>query len=61
MLFGLSKVLATLKNYDPWTQLMFLKTGDVRLGGATPLEQLKIGDVDAVVWAAECYGKHGAA
>lgn len=58
---GLERVLAALKEYDPWTQLMFLKTGDIRLGGATPLERLQAGDVDAVVWAAECYGKHGAA
>ena len=58
---GLDRVLAALKDYEPWTQLMFLKTGDIRLGGATPLERLKAGDIDAVVWAAECYGKHGAA
>jgi len=58
---GLERVLAALKDYDPWTQLMFLKTGDVRLDGATPLERLQAGDIDAVVWAAECYGTHGAA
>lgn len=58
---GLERVLASLKDYDPWTQLMFLKTGDVRLDGATPLERLQAGDIDAVVWAAECYGTQGAA
>jgi biotin operon repressor len=58
---GLERVLAALKDYDPWTQLMFLKTGEVRLDGATPLERLQAGDIDAVVWAAECYGTHGAA
>ncbi|MBE9018944.1 hypothetical protein IQ272_22875 [Chroococcidiopsidales cyanobacterium LEGE 13417] len=58
---GLERVLAALKDYDPWTQLMFMKTGDVRLDGATPLERLQAGDIDAVVWAAECYGTHGAA
>ncbi|MUL39270.1 hypothetical protein [Gloeocapsopsis dulcis] len=58
---GLERVLASLKDYDPWTQLMFLKTGDVRLDGATPLERLQAGEVDAVVWAAECYGIQGAA
>ncbi|AFZ33353.1 hypothetical protein Glo7428_4941 (plasmid) [Gloeocapsa sp. PCC 7428] len=58
---GLERVLAALKDYDPWTQLMFLKTGDVRLDGATPLARLQAGDIDAVVWAAECYGTPGAA
>lgn len=58
---GLERVLASLKDYDSWTQLMFLKTGDVRLDGATPLERLQAGDIDAVVWAAECYGTQGAA
>lgn len=58
---GLSRVLSALKDYEPWTQLMFLKTGDIRLGGATPLERLLASDIDTVVWAAECYGKHGAA
>lgn len=58
---GLERVLAALKDYDPWTQLMFLKTGDVRLDGATPLSRLQAKDVDAVVWAAECYGTQGAA
>lgn len=58
---GLERVLASLKDYDPWTQLMFLRTGDVRLDGATPLERLQAGDIDAVVWAAECYGTQGAA
>ena len=58
---GLERVLAALKDYDPWTQLMFMKTGDVRLDGATPLERLQAGDIDAVVWAAECYGTHPAA
>lgn len=58
---GLELVMATLKEYDPWTQLMFFKTGDIRLEGATPLERLRTGNVDKVVWAAQCYGKHGAA
>ncbi len=58
---GLERVLASLKDYDSWTQLMFLKTGDVRLDGATPLERLQAGDIDAVVWVAECYGTQGAA
>lgn len=57
VLAGLERVLAELSEYDPWTQLMFFKTGDLRLDGATPLEQLKAGEIDKVVWAASCYGK----
>jgi hypothetical protein len=58
---GIERSLAALSECDPWTQLMFFKTGDIRLDGATPLERLKAGDIDAVVWAASCYGKHIAA
>lgn len=58
---GLERVLAVLQDYDAWTQLMFLKTGDLRLGGATPLERLQAGDIDTVVWAAQSYGQPGAA
>ncbi|NJL42572.1 MAG: hypothetical protein HC935_02635, partial [Pseudanabaena sp. SU_2_4] len=58
---GLEQVLAELSEYDPWTQLMFFKTGDLRLDGATPLERLNAGEIDRVVWAASCYGKQIAA
>lgn len=57
---GLEQVLAALKDCDPWTKLMFMKTGDVRLDGATPLERLQAGDIEAVVQAAESYGTHRA-
>jgi hypothetical protein len=33
-----------------------MKTGDLRLNDRTPLECLAIGDIDAVVNAAACYG-----
>jgi hypothetical protein len=58
---GLEKVLAQLKEYDPWTQLMFFQTGDLRLEGATPLERLKAGEIEEVIRAASCYGKQYAA
>ncbi|GAB4217958.1 MAG: hypothetical protein OHK0012_24610 [Synechococcales cyanobacterium] len=58
---GLDRVLQALKDYSPWTQLMFLKSGDVRLEGQTPLACLKAGEVDQVVWAAQHYGEQGAA
>lgn len=54
---GIERVLAELETSDPWSQLMFLKTGDIRLDGATPLECLQAGEIDRVVWAASCYGK----
>lgn len=58
---GLDRVLAELREYDPWTQLMFFQTGDIRLDGATPLEQLQAGESDRVGWAASCYGQQIAA
>ena len=58
---GLDKVLAALQEYSAWTQLMFLKTGDVRLQGKTPLDCLREGQVEDVVQAAECYGDQSAA
>ncbi len=61
VLSGLERVLHIQRDHDSWTQLMFLKTGDIRLRGATPLERLQAGEIDAVVWAAQCYGHHGAA
>jgi hypothetical protein len=61
ILKGLEEVLKMLKDYSSWTQLMFLKTGDIRLDGKTPLEVLQKGDIEKVVATAKCYGVHGAA
>jgi hypothetical protein len=61
VLQGLKDVLETLKGFSSWTQLMFLKTGDIRLDGKTPLEVLQEGDIHKVVAAAKCYGAHSAA
>lgn len=58
---GLERVLAALKDCDPWTKLMFMKTGDVRLNGATPLEKLQLGAIEEVVEAAQSYGIQRAA
>jgi hypothetical protein len=54
---GIDLVLATLAKFDAWTQLMFMKTGDIRLNDRTPLDCLISGDVDEVVAAARCYGE----
>ncbi|MBW4619404.1 MAG: hypothetical protein KME17_08600 [Cyanosarcina radialis HA8281-LM2] len=58
---GLERVLAELRSYDPWTQLIFFQTGDMRLDGDIPLERLQSGEIDRVVWAASCYGQQIAA
>ena len=57
VLTGLDRILSALAKFDGWTQLMFMKTGDLRLDDRTPLECLVAGDIDAVVNAAACYGK----
>jgi hypothetical protein len=57
ILIGLDRVLLALAKFDPWTQLMFMKTGDLRLNNRTPLECLIAGNIDVVVSAAACYGE----
>jgi hypothetical protein len=54
---GLDLVLAALAKFDAWTQLMFIKTGDLRLDNLTPLECLLAGNIDPVLTAAACYGE----
>jgi hypothetical protein len=54
---GLDSVLTALAKFDHWTQLMFIKTGDLRLDNLTPLECLVAGNIDAVITAAACYGE----
>ncbi len=53
----LKLLLAALARFDAWTQLMFIKTGDLRLNNRTPLECLVAGNIDAVISAAACYGE----
>ena len=61
VLEGLDRVLAALAEFDAWTQLMFLRTGDPRLEDKTPLACLQAGESDRAAWAATCYGEHSAA
>ncbi len=61
VLAGLAETLADLSVCDPWMQAAFFVSGDPRLGGATPLEELRRGNVEAVRRAARGYGEHGAA
>ena len=59
----LPRVLAVLaeNETDEWSQLRFLAGSNARLGGRTPVEALKDGDVEQAVSAARAFGEHGAA
>lgn len=58
---GLEEVLGALAAYDPWTQLAFFVNPNDRLAGKSPVEALQENRLEAVLAAAEMYGKHGAA
>jgi hypothetical protein len=60
-LTGLETVLKTLSSHDPWMQVIFFASGNDRLGGKTPIDVLRSGDVNAVLLAATAFGEHGAA
>ncbi len=58
---GLEEVLARLKSLDPWMQMVFFTSPNERLGGKTPIEELKKGLVEEVARAARGYGEQGSA
>jgi hypothetical protein len=58
---GLEEVLAELQGHGRWMQAAFMLSGDARLGGETPLAELRRGHVEAVRRAARAYGEQGAA
>jgi hypothetical protein len=61
---GLEAVLDDLRDHDPWSQLIFFVSPNVRLEETTPLACLRRNDpisLAAVRRAARTYGKHGAA
>jgi len=58
---GLEDVLHELRRQDPWSQLIFMLSPNYRLDGASPLEQLRKGQIDDVRTAAPLFGEHGAA
>lgn len=58
---GLDTVFRVLSKYSEWTKAMFLTTGDLRLHGQTPLECLKSGEIEQVIFAAKMYGEQSAA
>ena len=60
-LTNLAKVLDRLRSHDPWMQLNFFVNGNDRLNGRSPLEQLRSGELEPILRAAESYGEQGAA
>jgi len=58
---GLERVLAALAEWSAWVKLGFLLSGDVRLGGDSALDALRMGRIDEAVAAGAAYGEHGAA
>lgn len=61
VLAGLEDVLRQLKNSDPWAQARFFLSGNARLGGARPLDELRKGKLEVVRRAAQAFGEQGAA
>ena len=57
---NLEKVLRRLKDHDPWMQLTFFLNANDRLDGKSPLELLRLGEVEPVLEAAASYGEQGA-
>lgn len=57
---GLAQVLARLADHDPWMQARFFVSANPRLGGDRPLDQIRRGNVQPVLTAADGYGEHGA-
>jgi hypothetical protein len=60
-LANLEKVLDRLRSHDPWMQLTFFVNANDRLNGRSPLEQLRSGELEPILLAAESYGEQGAA
>lgn len=56
---GLEEVLDALQGWEPWSQLAFLLSESDALGGETPLEALRQGDMAAVLRAARTLGEQG--
>jgi hypothetical protein len=57
---GLERTLGALRGWDPWTQAAFMLNPNARLWGNAPLQELRAGNVDEVLRAAQAYGEHSA-
>ena len=60
VLNGLREFLSAFALPDPWMKLAVLVEPSKRLGGRSPLEALRAGDVQTAVLVAETFGGHGA-
>lgn len=58
---NLEQALEALRGHDPWMQVAFFLNGNDRLDGKSPLELLRAGELERVLWAAAEYGEQGAA
>ena len=58
---GMDEVTAALGERDHMTRLCFLLSGNDRLSGRRPIDELLTGNVSGVVAAAMMYCEHGAA
>jgi hypothetical protein len=54
---GLDRVLAVIDDEEGWMRLAFLLSPEERLKGATPLDALRSGKLEAVEKAAQIYGE----
>jgi len=57
---GLEDVFKVLAPHDSWMQVIFFVSRNERLGGKTPIQSLKAGELNLVLDAAAVYGEHGA-
>ncbi|MDJ0658990.1 MAG: hypothetical protein QNJ42_05805 [Crocosphaera sp.] len=46
---GLEEVLEKLQDFDPWMQIAFFLNPNVRLNDKTPLEMLRMGEIEPVI------------
>lgn len=58
---GLDTVLAELRQFDPWTQALFMLSTNSWLEGETPLAMLRRGQLGEVLAAANHFGEQTAA
>ena len=46
---GLEEVLEKLQDFDPWMQIAFFLNPNVRLNDKTPIEMLRVGEIEPVI------------
>ena len=55
LLPGLEDVLRSLTAPDPWSRILFLQSGDPYLGGQTPLDMIRRGEIETIRRLAKAY------